>query len=98
MTDIVQADTDALRGLGKDLSGHADVIDELKLEKTVTMPGSPVQAVAVDVGEAALAAFRALSRNIAQMSHAATAGAKSYEELERRFSDHFERLRGELPS
>ncbi|WP_069166477.1 hypothetical protein [Nocardia altamirensis] len=98
MTDILQADNDALRALGKDLTGHADVINKLVIGADVTMPGSPILEVTKDIREGAVAAFQALGQNIVQMSQVTTSGAKAYEDVERLFSDHFKRLQGELPS
>ncbi|MCM6777598.1 hypothetical protein NDR87_29940 [Nocardia sp. CDC159] len=98
MSEIVQADSDALRGLGKALAGHADAIDGLKVEPDVTMPGSPVHGAVDEVGKAAQAAFRALGKNIRQMSQATQSGAKEYDDFERAFVGHFRRLQSEKPS
>lgn len=86
MGDLLKADLDNLHSLGGTLGGHADAIDALKVTATVTMPGSPIQAVADQVGPAVVKAFGVMGADIRRMGNVCTNAAKSYEEAQRTFT------------
>ncbi|WP_194834494.1 hypothetical protein [Nocardia sp. XZ_19_369] len=98
MGDILQADLDALRGLGKALTGRASTIAGIKIDAQTTMPDSPVQQAMAAVGPAALAAYGALRSNIEQMASVTNSGVKAYGDVERAFVEQFRRIMPPSPS
>ncbi|MFF2556696.1 hypothetical protein ACFVUS_37205 [Nocardia sp. NPDC058058] len=101
MVDILKVDADALRELGKTLTGQADAITGIKIDVAVTMPGSPVHEVSAAIDENAEAAFHALGDRVRNMARVAGSGAKTYEEVDTAFGEQFGQLMGEagrLPS
>ncbi len=92
MVDILQVDADALRELGKTLTGQADLLTGITLDVTVTMPGSPVHSVTTAIDENAEAAFHAMGDRIGQMARVAGSGAKTYEEVDQAFGEQSRKL------
>ncbi|MFC9996372.1 hypothetical protein [Nocardia sp. NPDC127526] len=98
MADILKVDADALRALGNSLSTYADDIAAIKIGVAVTMPGSPVHGVSTAMDENAEAAFHALGGHVRKMAQVAKSGAKTYEEVDQAFGEHFRQLERESPS
>ncbi|WP_024800134.1 hypothetical protein [Nocardia sp. BMG51109] len=91
MSDMLQADLDTLHRLGGTLAGHADAIGQIKVEATVTMPGSPVQGAADRVGNAVVEAYNLIGGNIRRMADNTQLAAKSYEEVDQAFANQLRR-------
>ncbi|MFB8282851.1 hypothetical protein [Nocardia colli] len=92
MGDILKADLDALRGLGKALTGRATTIAGIKIDEQTTMPDSPVQRAMASVGPAALAAFGAVGSNLEHMAAVTGSGVKAYSDVEQFFVEQFGKL------
>ncbi|PXX69387.1 hypothetical protein DFR70_1021076 [Nocardia tenerifensis] len=92
MAEILQADLDALRGLGKALTGRATAIAGLEIDARTTMPDSPIQQAMAAVGPAALAAFGALKSNIEQMAAVTNSGVRAYSDVEQAFVEQVRTL------
>lgn len=88
---MLQADLDTLHRLGGTLAGHADAIGQIKVEATVTMPGSPVQGAADRVGNAVVEAYNLIGGNIRRMADNTQLAAKSYEEVDQAFANQLRR-------
>ena len=86
MTDILQADLVALRGLGQQLTGVAGAIKAIKDIATVDMPNSPVGDIAVKSSNTVLGAYLHMSVNVSRMADAANSSATSYEDVDAAFA------------
>ncbi|MFI6999946.1 hypothetical protein [Nocardia sp. NPDC050175] len=97
MGDILQADLEALRGLGKALTGRATTIAGIKIDEHTTMPDSPVQQAMSGVGPAALAAFGAVGGNLEHMAAVTNSGVKAYGDVEHYFAEQIGKLGSPRP-
>ena len=78
----MDADLPTLDWLAGVLSNHAETIGKLDVEGQIVMPGSPTEAVAGTIGDAARKAFGLIGGNYQQMAEATKISRNSYEELD----------------
>lgn len=92
MSEPLQVDVDALRGLGKSLRDISADIGAIGVPATTAMPGFRIDAVARDAEAAVLDAYRGLGESIGSMAEAADVDATGYEAAERAFRDQLTRF------
>lgn len=92
--DLFEVDLGNLHRLGATLAGHADAIRQLKITATVEMPGSPVQEVSAQVGDAVIKGFGMVGAGIRRMADASTHAAATYEAVDQGFADQRRRYTG----
>lgn len=84
---ILEAEPAALRGLAGTLSTVADAIDDIAINDTVTMPGSPVSPATDEATRAVLDAYERLGASVRDMSTACQTTATNYESADSVFAD-----------
>ncbi|MGV9668649.1 hypothetical protein [Nocardia niigatensis] len=96
MTDILDVDLTTLHGLATDLSGQAEDIGKIALTKTVNMPGSPIEGVSTQVGDAVLKAYGLVRGQIQSLADRAKSASGSYEDMDKANADQLDKYsRGE---
>jgi len=91
---MLQADLDTLHRLSGTLAGHSDAIAKITITSTVTMPDSPVQTPASQIGDAVMKAYALIGDNIRQMSDGTKTAATTYEETDQAFAAQLHRYTG----
>ncbi|WP_196054674.1 type VII secretion target [Nocardia aurantiaca] len=96
MTDILDVDLATLHGLATELGGQADEIGKLAIGATVTMPGSPIEAVTTQVGDAVLKAYGSVRGQIQTLADRAKSASGTYEDMDKSNADQLDKYgRGE---
>ncbi|MGO4203714.1 hypothetical protein AB4Z09_18565 [Rhodococcus sp. TAF43] len=91
MSEPLQVDVDALRGLAKSLRDISADIGEISVPATTEMPGFRIEAVARDAQAAVLDAYHGLGESIHSMAEAADVDATGYEAAEHAFREQLTR-------
>lgn len=91
MSEPLQVDVDALRGLAKSLRDISADIGAIDVPATTAMPGFRIASVARDAEAAVLDAYRGLGESIGSMAAAADANATGYEAAEHAFREQLTR-------
>ncbi|WP_433666945.1 hypothetical protein ACQP06_25370 [Nocardia sp. CA-136227] len=96
MTDILDVDLSTLHGLANELGGQAEDIGRITLTKAVNMPGSPIEAVSTQVGDAVLKAYGLIRGQIQILADRAKSASGSYEDMDKSNADQLDKYgRGE---
>ncbi|AYF76084.1 hypothetical protein D7D52_22100 [Nocardia yunnanensis] len=96
MADILDVDLSTLHGLATELSGQADDIGKLKVTTAVTMPGSPVEGVSTQVGDAVVKAYGLVQGQIQTLADRAKSASGTYEDMDTANKDQLDKYgRGE---
>ncbi|MFD6352206.1 hypothetical protein ACFXO9_13725 [Nocardia tengchongensis] len=82
--------------MATELSGQADDIGKIAVTATVTMPGSPVEGVSGQVGDAVLKAYGLVRAQVQTLADRAKAASGSYEDMDKANADQLDKYgRGE---
>lgn len=84
VSDIVQADSDALRALAGTLGECATAIEAITIETAVVMPGSPI--CAVPVTSAVRGAYRRTGEQLVRLATACRSTAAEYDSADTEFA------------
>ncbi|MFD7841357.1 hypothetical protein ACFV4K_00255 [Nocardia sp. NPDC059764] len=87
MTDILDVDLSTLHGLATELSGQAEEIGKLAITATVSMPGSPIEGVAAQVGDAVLNAYGLVRGQVQTLADRAKSASGTYEDMDKANAD-----------
>ncbi|RJO76904.1 hypothetical protein D5S18_11855 [Nocardia panacis] len=96
MADMLKADLDVLHRLSSDFAGHAQKIEQIRIEPTLVMPDSPIQDLGGRVAEAVGKAYGLMAGNFHQMSEATKAAVLTYDGVDQAFAEQLRKyLSGE---
>ena len=97
MGELLAADIEELRALGRTLADTASTINGISVTATVTMPGSPLAADSERSTRSTADAYSRIASNVTEMSAACEWSATSYEHVDEAFSSQLQRYGGGVP-
>ena len=97
MGELLAADIEELRALGRTLADTASTINGISVTATVMMPDSPIAADSEQSTRATAEAYARIAGNVNEMSATCEWSATSYEDVDEAFSSQLQRYGGGAP-
>lgn len=97
MGELLAADLEELRALGRTLADTASTMNGICVTATVTMPGSSIAADSENSTRSTAEAYSRIAGNVNEMSATCEWNATSYEDVDEAFSSQLQRYGSGVP-